>query len=195
NRAGLSSKMSPVYCPVTAEKTLPPSFEGWQNAGIYRPTGFLTLNISESPNVAVECSLSQVLEPEAQLKYSLSQKAAAGILNRASRRGKELPPRLQTALQSIAYVNLETTRPTLKVLRLKPIQPKTTPILWHINSEVSVNTKPIKNHQRLHPTYTKIQQTSLLPELCLPLVQERPELAILTLKQTCWWCKPLMSAI
>jgi hypothetical protein len=47
--------------------------------------------------------LSDVLEtgplPE---RYSLSPKACSGILRRAERRGKELPPMLKKALEAVA---------------------------------------------------------------------------------------------
>ena len=63
----------------------------------------LTLNISDWPNDAAVCSLSQVLEtgliPQ---KYFLSAKACAGILRRAEKRGKELPTALRSALTSAA---------------------------------------------------------------------------------------------
>ena len=61
-----------------------------------------TLDTSESPSDAVECSLSQVLNPTAPQRFSLSAKAASGILRRAGRRGKVLPAALQTALESLA---------------------------------------------------------------------------------------------
>ena len=46
--------------------------------------------------------LSQILVEEAHPKYSLSAKACQGILNRANRRGKELPEILQKALEAQA---------------------------------------------------------------------------------------------
>jgi hypothetical protein len=62
-----------------------------------------TLPFSESPNVVVESSLSDVLETQnVPSKYSLSQKAAAGILDRASRRGRRLPEPLERALEVLA---------------------------------------------------------------------------------------------
>ena len=62
--------------------------------------GCLTPNITESPSVAVESSLSQILEEKAPEKYFLSKKACEGILRRAAKRGKELPPMLKEALES-----------------------------------------------------------------------------------------------
>ena len=62
-------------------------------------TEFLTLNTGECPSVAVESTLSSILEGNAPVKYYLSAKACEGILRRAERRGKELPPMLKTALE------------------------------------------------------------------------------------------------
>ena len=44
--------------------------------------------------------LSQILEDSAPRKYCLSAKACAGILNRAAKRGKQLPEVLKQALES-----------------------------------------------------------------------------------------------
>jgi hypothetical protein len=67
-------------------------------------TGFLTLSTLESPNDAVVSSLSDVLETTGEhlQKYSISAKAAEGIVRRASRRGKILPPKLLQALTAQA---------------------------------------------------------------------------------------------
>ena len=59
----------------------------------------LTLNSGESPNVAVASHLSQILEAQPLPKYYLSPKACQGVLRRAERRGKELPPILKAALE------------------------------------------------------------------------------------------------
>lgn len=58
-------------------------------------TEFLMLNTGESPSVAVESTLSSILEANAPEKYYLSAKACEGILRRAERRGKQLPPMLK----------------------------------------------------------------------------------------------------
>lgn len=60
----------------------------------------LTLNLSEHPRVENPTLLSEVLEEEADPKYELSAKACRGILNRASKRGKQLPSILQEALEN-----------------------------------------------------------------------------------------------
>ena len=56
-------------------------------------------NIGECHSVAVESTLSQILEANVHGKYYLSAKACAGILSRAERRGKELPQMLKAALE------------------------------------------------------------------------------------------------
>lgn len=62
-----------------------------------------TLNFSECPNVAKESSLSQVLVTGSiPQKYFLSARACAGILARAQKRGKLLPPTLRVALEHSA---------------------------------------------------------------------------------------------
>lgn len=58
---------------------------------------FGTLNTSECPKDAVECSLWQILQATAPSRYSLSQTACLGILRRAECRGKSLPPLLEAA--------------------------------------------------------------------------------------------------
>lgn len=60
-------------------------------------------NISEWPNDAAVCSLSQVLEKGSiPQRYFLSSMACAGILRRAAKRGKALPAALEQALRSVA---------------------------------------------------------------------------------------------
>lgn len=69
-------------------------------------TELLMLNTGESPNAAVESTLSQILQVDAPEKYYLSARACEGILWRAERRGKPLPEMLQVALeQQIARQN------------------------------------------------------------------------------------------
>lgn len=63
-----------------------------------RPTSCLTLNCGEKPRVENPTKLSQILERNPDPKYNLSPKACRGILNRAEKRGKELPAELKAAL-------------------------------------------------------------------------------------------------
>jgi hypothetical protein len=77
--------------------------------GMGGPTGFSMLDTSayrnaggESSSAPVEPTLSSILEPHPSSRYALSGKAAAGILRRAGRRGRTLPPALEQALQAVA---------------------------------------------------------------------------------------------
>ena len=71
------------------------SWEDGQLLGEYTMHSF-----GESPREENVSRLSQILEDSAQPKYYLSAKACAGILNRAQRRGKELPEILKQALEN-----------------------------------------------------------------------------------------------
>lgn len=106
----------------TAEKTFTPCWKNWpasknpkfQSLDLRTASGqkqglsaamdgalrgeLSTLNFGESPSAAVESRLSWILEDSVPEKYYLSARACQGILNRASRRGKELPEILRTAL-------------------------------------------------------------------------------------------------
>jgi hypothetical protein len=74
------------------------------------PTAFLTLNTSEhaaspalSPKEGAVCSLSDILETgDVPQRYYLTAKACLGILRRAEKRGKDLPPQLAHALRAVA---------------------------------------------------------------------------------------------
>lgn len=80
------------------------------------PGGLSTRSISESPSeteiaamysfaghrsVVEESTLSQILQDNVPEKYYLSAKACEGILRRADRRGKQLPPLLKDALEQM----------------------------------------------------------------------------------------------
>ena len=78
----------------------PTPIAGWvQNGALL--TELSTLNTGESPSVAVESTLSSILEADVPERYYLSAKACEGILRRAERRGKELPPMLREALEFV----------------------------------------------------------------------------------------------
>ena len=71
--------------------------------GAASPGACSTLNISVSPNAASACFLWQVvILISIPQKYFLSARACAGILVRASRRGKTLPALLDLALRQQA---------------------------------------------------------------------------------------------
>jgi hypothetical protein len=55
------------------------------------------------PNDDAVSSLSDILEiGDVPQRYFLSPKACSGILRRAAKRGKELPPALSSALRTVA---------------------------------------------------------------------------------------------
>ena len=63
---------------------------------------FTMHSFGESPSEENASRLSQILEDSPPLKYCLSERACRGILNRAARRGKELPKELRDALEQQA---------------------------------------------------------------------------------------------
>ncbi len=70
--------------------------------GIQQPKSFLTkINNTEAPTEQIPTHLSEILETNADPKYNLSAKACQGILNRATRRGKNLPKMLEEALKQV----------------------------------------------------------------------------------------------
>ena len=101
--SGWFGRTSPASCHLTEGGILEPCSEGWQNSGMGSPTEFLTLSTSEWPSDAAVCSLSQILETgDVPQRFYLSPRACAGILRRAAKRGKELPPALRAALTQVA---------------------------------------------------------------------------------------------
>lgn len=71
--------------------------------GVYSMHSF-----GECPRDGVESRLSQILEGNPHQKYYLSAKACRGILNRAARRGKDLPEALRKALEAQSIACKET---------------------------------------------------------------------------------------
>ena len=59
---------------------------------------YMMHSFGESPRDVKESRLSQILEAQPHPKYSLSARACQGILRRAEKRGKDLPPMLKEAL-------------------------------------------------------------------------------------------------
>jgi len=76
----------------------------WQRALPESPRGGYWTVSSSGLHSAAAVSLSSRLEPAASIppKYWLSAKACAGILRRAAKRGKALPPMLAAALMARA---------------------------------------------------------------------------------------------
>src|SRR5690606_31832029 len=104
---GLSSKTSLASCHRTEDGTWEPSSGRWETWGMGTPIECWTLSGSEWPSDAAVCSLSQSLESgPVPRKYFLSQTAASGILRRAEKRGRQLPPSLEAALEQAARQEL-----------------------------------------------------------------------------------------
>jgi len=108
--AGSSGKTSPASCHKTEDGLLEPSSGRWATSGMGGPTESWTRSMCEwtdtlvpSPSDDGVCSLSHVLEDSLDVpeRFYLSQKACAGILRRAERRGKSLPPLLLHALKVV----------------------------------------------------------------------------------------------
>ena len=101
-RASPSGRMSPEPSPPTTAKTLLASSKKWRTSGRMTSRGECwTAATTEWLNAAEECSLSQILEENVPAKYFLSPRACAGILRRAAKRGKALPPLLEQALRAV----------------------------------------------------------------------------------------------
>lgn len=80
----------------------PQAAASWETNGALRGA-FSMHSFGESPSAAVESRLSQILQDNPPPKYYLSAKSCLGILNRAKRRGKELPEQLRLALERQAF--------------------------------------------------------------------------------------------
>lgn len=107
---GWYGRTSPASCRRLEDGTLEPYSGAWSNSGMGSPTECLTLSTSEwtgldglSLNDAGVCSLSDILETgDVPQRFYLTPKACLGILRRAGKRGKELPPQLRRALEAVA---------------------------------------------------------------------------------------------
>ena len=103
NPSGYSGKMFRASSHRLGEEISTASSLHWGSSGMGSHGQCLTLNISESRNDAVGSSLSHILERGSlPPRFYLSPKACSGILRRAQRRGKELPPALKAALEATA---------------------------------------------------------------------------------------------
>ena len=96
-----SAKKLPLFLSLKTDGLKPDASAEWVTAVAPFPSlgDFMMLNSGESPREENASRLSQILEDSAPQKYSLSARACEGILNRAARRGKQLPPELKDALE------------------------------------------------------------------------------------------------
>ena len=100
--AGFSSRTYPDYFPLTVAEISPSYSRRWPSSGMAFAGECWTLDSSESPSEGVECSLSDILEPQVPSRFYLSLRAAKGILRRAEKRGRQLPSHLSAALEAVA---------------------------------------------------------------------------------------------
>jgi hypothetical protein len=101
---GSSLRTFPDYFPARTDEISPSYSRRWPSSGFTTSPGECwTADTSECPNDgAVSSSLADVLQDDVPSKYFLSPKAAAGILRRAEKRGRELPSHLLAALEQVA---------------------------------------------------------------------------------------------
>jgi hypothetical protein len=86
----------------------PAFWPDFKNSGMGSPTELWMLNTLEFPSAGVASSLSDTLETgDVPQRFFLSARACRGILRRAEKRGKTLPPPLAHALMAVA--DLEPT--------------------------------------------------------------------------------------
>ncbi len=116
---GFSSRTYPDCSPATAVGTSESCLERWPTSGTAWDGGFSTHVTSECRSGDAVCSssgvsLTEILEPPASVpaKYSLSARAATGILRRAEKRGRELPTHLRSALAKVAASAATESEPT-----------------------------------------------------------------------------------
>lgn len=99
----LSSKTSTVFCLATEDATSQSYSRRWTNSGMVSHGVCLTVKTSEFPNNAVASTLLPCIETrEVPEKYFLSPNAAAGILRRVDRMGRNLPPSFRQSLEILS---------------------------------------------------------------------------------------------
>jgi hypothetical protein len=109
NPDGFSLRTYPDSSPRTAVGTSESLLQRWPTSGTAWHGGFSTAVSSECRSDADACSssepsLTEILEPPQNVpdRYSLSARAALGILRRADNRGRTLPSHLLAALEQVA---------------------------------------------------------------------------------------------
>ena len=107
---GFSSRTSSAFFPLTTDEISESFSQRWPKSGSWTGPGECwTHNISESPSAGgASSSLPDVLEATAPEKYFLSPRGAAGILRRATKRGRRLPQELEAELTSLAALHVDT---------------------------------------------------------------------------------------
>ena len=109
-RSKLSAHKPPLFLSLNTDGLKSDASLTWEENGALLGE-FSTLSFGECPSVESASHLSLILEASPHPKYSLSAKACLGILRRAERRGKPLPPILRAALERQASASPSTTKP------------------------------------------------------------------------------------
>ena len=99
NLDGFLLKMYPDFLTAKTVQTLTSSSDDWMNSGIVWHGEYWTQSILEHPKDAEERTLSQVVEPQAPLKYFLNKEQIQSLVKRAEDRKTLLPPALMKAYQ------------------------------------------------------------------------------------------------
>lgn len=87
----------PLFLSLKTDGLQPDALPMWEDNGALRGE-YLTHSFGVCPKDENASHLSQILEVSPHPKYSLSARACLGILNRAEKRGKQLPEILKLAL-------------------------------------------------------------------------------------------------
>ena len=102
--AGSSLKTCQVCSLAITEPISKSSCRKWTNSGILAHGRCWIASFSPWRRGGGVCFLSDILETGAiPHRYYLSPTACRGILRRADKRGKEIPPALRKALETVAY--------------------------------------------------------------------------------------------
>ena len=98
------SRTLPMFLYLTADdgQSQGASWGTVKTDALFPSVGEYTMHsFGECPKEENASHLSQILEESAPAKYCLSERAAAGIIRRADKRGKELPEILRKALEQV----------------------------------------------------------------------------------------------
>lgn len=111
---GSSLRTYPDSFPPTVDEISPSYSRRWPSSGsVTSPGECWTHDSSEFPSGGgASSSLPDVLQATAPERFSLSPRAAAGILRRAEKRGRELPQALQADLTALASTDPGDARKT-----------------------------------------------------------------------------------
>ena len=97
---GFLSKMFPDFLTARKVQTLTSSSQRWMNSGIVWHGEYWMQDSLEHRKDVEERTLSEVLEPQAPLKYFLSVEQIQSLIARATERGTSLPPAMMKAYQN-----------------------------------------------------------------------------------------------